>query len=104
MSAARIIRSWAAACGSKAGKTRRTAASRSAATLREAPEAAGPPWFWTDQYGENFQIVGLPETWDKTLWRGAPGDDRFTVIYLKGSKVVAGNTLNAPRDIRPSAR
>jgi 3-phenylpropionate/trans-cinnamate dioxygenase ferredoxin reductase subunit len=67
----------------------------------ETPEEAGPPWFWTDQYGDNFQIVGLPDTWDKTLWRGAPGDAAFTVIYLKNGRVVAGNTLNAPRDIRP---
>lgn len=66
-----------------------------------SPEPAGPPWFWTDQYGDNFQIVGLPEVWDKTLWRGAPDDEKFTVIYLKDGRVVAANALNTPRDIRP---
>ena len=61
----------------------------------------GPPWFWTDQYGNNFQIVGLPKAWDRVLWRGEPDADKFTVIYLKEGRVVAGNALNAPRDIRP---
>lgn len=59
------------------------------------------PWFWTDQYEDNFQIVGMPEHWDRLVWRGAPGDDQFTVLYMAGSKIVAGNTLNNARDIRP---
>lgn len=59
------------------------------------------PWFWTDQYEDNFQIVGMPEHWDRLVWRGAPGDDQFTVLYMLGPKIVAGNALNNARDIRP---
>lgn len=59
------------------------------------------PWFWTDQYEDNFQIIGLPERWDRVLWRGSPSDDKFTVLYLAGDRIVAGNTLNNARDIRP---
>lgn len=59
------------------------------------------PWFWTDQYADNFQIIGAPETWDRILWRGAPDDASFTAIYLKDDLVVGGNTFNNPRDIRP---
>lgn len=58
------------------------------------------PWFWTDQYGSNFQIIGAPERWDRIIWRGAPDDDKFTVLYLADDRVVAGNTMNNPRDIR----
>jgi len=59
------------------------------------------PWFWTDQYEDNFQIIGAPERWDRIVWRGSPADDRFTAIYMEGDRVVAGNTLNNARDIRP---
>lgn len=67
-----------------------------------APEPyADLPWFWTDQYEDNFQIVGAPERWDRVIWRGSPDDDKFTAIYLLDGRVVAGNTLNNARDIRP---
>jgi 3-phenylpropionate/trans-cinnamate dioxygenase ferredoxin reductase subunit len=59
------------------------------------------PWFWTDQYEDNFQIVGAPERWDRLIWRGSQEDDKFTVLYLNEGRVVAGNALNTARDIRP---
>lgn len=59
------------------------------------------PWFWTDQYDDNFQIIGAPERWDRVIWRGGPEHDKFTAIYLDGGRIVAGNTLNNARDIRP---
>lgn len=59
------------------------------------------PWFWTDQYQDNFQIIGVPESWDRIVWRGEPGDGKFTAIYLKDGLVVGGNALNNARDIRP---
>jgi 3-phenylpropionate/trans-cinnamate dioxygenase ferredoxin reductase subunit len=66
------------------------------------PETYGDlPWFWTDQYQDNFQIIGVPESWDGIVWRGEPGDGKFTAIYLKDGLVVGGNTLNNARDIRP---
>ena len=59
------------------------------------------PWFWTDQYDDNLQIIGLPREWDRIVWRGAPDQDRFTAIYMNGGRIVGGNALNNPRDIRP---
>lgn len=58
------------------------------------------PWFWSDQYDWNFQIVGAPEGWDRVIWRGQPDSGKFTVVYMQGDRVVAGNTMNNPRDIR----
>lgn len=67
-----------------------------------APEPyADLPWFWTDQYNDNFQIIGMPERWDRVIWRGSPDDDKFTAIYLLDGRIVGGNTLNNARDIRP---
>ena len=59
------------------------------------------PWFWTDQYDNNFQIIGAPEVWDRVIWRGAPQDAKYTVIYMNGARIVAANTLNNARDVRP---
>ena len=56
--------------------------------------------FWTDQYDSNFQIIGAPETWDRVVWRGEPSSGKFTVAYMRGDRVVAGNAMNNPRDIR----
>ena len=59
------------------------------------------PWFWTDQYSDNFQIIGVADDWDQIVWRGGPEDLSFTAIYLKDGLVQGGNALNNPRDIRP---
>ena len=58
------------------------------------------PWFWTDQYDTNFQIIGAPEDWDRVVWRGDAASGKFTAVYMSGDRVVAGNTMNNARDIR----
>lgn len=58
------------------------------------------PWFWSDQYDTNFQIVGVPEHWDRVIWRGAPDGGKFTACYMSGDRVVCANTMNNARDIR----
>lgn len=58
------------------------------------------PWFWTDQYDRNIQMIGAPESWDQVIWRGSGSDTKFTAIYMSGDHVVAGHTMNNPRDIR----
>ena len=64
------------------------------------------PWFWSDQYDINLQMVGAPESWDQVVRRDGGGnddeDERFTLFYLAGDKLVAANTVNNARDIRPS--
>jgi 3-phenylpropionate/trans-cinnamate dioxygenase ferredoxin reductase subunit len=58
------------------------------------------PWFWSDQYDSNLQIIGAPAVWDRIIWRGAPESGKFTAIYMNGERVVAGNSMNNARDIR----
>jgi 3-phenylpropionate/trans-cinnamate dioxygenase ferredoxin reductase subunit len=58
------------------------------------------PWFWSDQYDTNFQIVGVPESWDRVVWRGEPASGKFTACYMVGDRVVCANTMNNARDIR----
>ena len=58
------------------------------------------PWFWTDQFGVNLQIAGVPESWDALAWRGAPSDQAFTVFYVKDGVPVGCTTWNNGRDMR----
>lgn len=59
------------------------------------------PWFWTDQHDVNLQMAGAPLRRDRVIWRGSPAEGKFSVLYLDGARVVAGNTWNAARDMRP---
>ena len=58
------------------------------------------PWFWSDQYDVNIQLVGLPVEWDRTVTRGDRAADKFVEIYLKGERIEGAAAINEPRDIR----
>jgi len=58
------------------------------------------PWFWTDQYGINFQSAGMPLAWDTVVWRGAPDSRQCCVFYLQEGTVVGGATINQGRQMR----
>lgn len=61
-------------------------------------------WVWSDQHDVNLQMTGAPETWDELVWRGDPDEAGATVFYLAGGRVVAVNTINNGRDMRPAQR
>lgn len=56
------------------------------------------PWFWSNQYDLKLQTVGLSVGHDATLLRGDPAGRSFSLIYLKGGRVVALDCINAARD------
>jgi 3-phenylpropionate/trans-cinnamate dioxygenase ferredoxin reductase subunit len=58
------------------------------------------PWFWSDQYDMNLQIVGYSSDWDRVVVRGDSNGQRFTVFYLQADRVVAANMVNNGRDVR----
>ncbi|MBL8835325.1 MAG: FAD-dependent oxidoreductase [Alphaproteobacteria bacterium] len=66
--------------------------------------AGGPyaevPWFWSDQYDVNIQLVGLPQRWDRTATRGDPASGTFLVAYFDGPALVGAAAFNAGRDLR----
>ncbi len=59
-------------------------------------------WVWSDQHDVNLQMTGAPEAWDSLLWRGDPDEGRFTVFYMAGGRIVAVNTVNNGREMRPA--
>jgi 3-phenylpropionate/trans-cinnamate dioxygenase ferredoxin reductase subunit len=72
---------------------------------RNAAGAATPfadrLWVWSDQHGVNLQMLGQPREWDGLVFRGDPAGERFTAFYLQAGRIVAVNTVNNGRDIRP---
>lgn len=58
------------------------------------------PWFWSDQYGVNIQLAGVPERWDDIVFRGDPGTGAFSAFYLLEGRVVGVTGFNAAPDVR----
>ena len=56
------------------------------------------PWFWSDQYDLKLQIAGLSEGYDDVVIRGNPAERSFSCLYLKESRLIAIDAINAPRD------
>jgi len=56
------------------------------------------PWFWSNQYDLKLQTVGLSTGFDQTVLRGDPATRSFSVVYLKGGKLIALDCVNAVKD------
>ncbi|MEQ1543283.1 MAG: FAD-dependent oxidoreductase [Novosphingobium sp.] len=56
------------------------------------------PWFWSNQYDLKLQTVGLSTGYDAEVLRGDPASRSFSVIYLRGGKVIACDAVNAIKD------
>jgi 3-phenylpropionate/trans-cinnamate dioxygenase ferredoxin reductase component len=57
------------------------------------------PWFWSDQFDLNIQLLGSPLDWDEICFRGDPASFKFSAFYLKDGKVVAAATFNKGNEI-----
>ena len=69
----------------------------------EAPYAE-IPWFWSDQYDANIQLMGMPETWDRTVVRGDRSSGEFIEFHLKEGRLQGAAAVNNPRDLRLTRR
>lgn len=57
------------------------------------------PWFWSDQYEVKLQTVGVCSgRYDEEIIRGRIEDKQFSVFYLKGDRLIAADSINAPAD------
>ena len=57
-----------------------------------------PPWFWSDQYDANIQIVGHPAGGEEIV-RGDVANGNFTTISVRDGEVIGGIAVNAARDM-----
>lgn len=69
-------------------------------TLEAAAAYADIPWFWSDQYDTNMQVLGQPPQDVEPQRRGDPATGQCLWLFWEGRRVVAAVALNSPRDIR----
>lgn len=62
------------------------------------------PWFWSDQYDVNLQMLGYTSPDADRVVRGSFEDRDFIAFYLAGDCVVAAIALNRGRDIAATRR
>jgi len=56
------------------------------------------PWFWSNQFDIRLQTIGLSQGYDRTIVRGDPASQKFSVVYLNDHRVVALDCVNSPKD------
>lgn len=62
------------------------------------------PWFWSDQYGKNLQILGIPSNDMEGVLRGSLHGDSFSIFQLSNGKIHSAIAVNSPRDIKVAKR
>jgi 3-phenylpropionate/trans-cinnamate dioxygenase ferredoxin reductase subunit len=62
------------------------------------------PWFWSDQYEHNLQMLGHTSPDVDHVLRGSFEERDFIVFYLDGDRVVAATALDRGRDIAATRR
>ncbi|WP_233857508.1 NAD(P)/FAD-dependent oxidoreductase [Paraburkholderia sp. HD33-4] len=70
------------------------------ALLGRAQPYRETPWMWTDQLGNNIQVVGQPDSRDEVVLRGEPGAGACAALSVRDGRVVAGVLVNAGRERR----
>jgi 3-phenylpropionate/trans-cinnamate dioxygenase ferredoxin reductase component len=56
------------------------------------------PWFWSNQYDLRLQTAGLSVGYDQAVLRGDPAARSFSVVYLKGGRMIALDCVNMVKD------
>jgi 3-phenylpropionate/trans-cinnamate dioxygenase ferredoxin reductase subunit len=56
------------------------------------------PWFWSDQADLKLQIAGLSTGYDRTVVRGDLAGEKFSVLYYRDGRLIAGDSVNSPLD------
>lgn len=62
------------------------------------------PWFWSDQYDQNIQLLGSVSDHDDSVSLPPASDNSRIHLYLREGQVVGATGINASRDIRAMKR
>ncbi len=76
------------------------AAARAALGLAPDAEANAAPWFWSDQYDDNLQLLGLPDERMQVIERHVPAKRAHLYFFCDGARVRAVAAVNAGREIK----
>ena len=76
------------------------AAARAALGITFDPATEGPPWFWSDQYDDNLQLLGLPHEGMRVIERVDLQKRQKVFFFCDGARVHAVAAINAGREIK----
>lgn len=76
------------------------AAAKAALGITHDPEAEGPPWFWSDQYDDNLQLLGQPEASHRVIERSVPARRQRLFFFCDGARIAAVAAVNAGREVK----
>jgi len=66
--------------------------------LGNTEDYAELPWFWSQQGRLKLQIAGLVHPDDRTVLRGDPATDKFSVFCFRNGTLAAVESVNRPAD------
>ncbi len=70
-----------------------------AASIMQLPRPrVDVPWLWSDQNDLKLQTAGLLGGFDQSIIRGNLCDEKFSVWYFLGDKLLAVDAINSPPD------
>lgn len=76
------------------------AAAKAALGVAHDDAADGPPWFWSDQYDENLQLLGVPNEAMRVVERSVPTKRQRMFFFCEGEQVRAVAAVNAGREVK----
>lgn len=62
------------------------------------------PWFWSDQFDLKIKIAGIVHGDYETVQRGDTASGGFALYHLRNGRLVAAETVNAPKDFMIAKR
>lgn len=80
------------------------AATAARSVVGKPPQPRQAPWFWTDQFDVNLQILGYPSPRHEVVLRGSPDAPSWCAFMLDGGRVAAACLWNAGRERRVVAQ
>ncbi len=72
--------------------------------LGQGAPYAPVPYFWSDQYDLQVQMVGYAPAWDQVVLRGSIEARSLAAFYLAGGRLRAVVLVNRVRDLGPARR
>lgn len=69
-----------------------------AALLGVESSVVSVPWFYSDQYDLKLQMAGISTGFETSVVRGNIADEKFSVCYFKGRRMIATETVNFPAE------
>ena len=76
------------------------AAAKAALGVTHDPDADGPPWFWSDQYDENLQIIGFPDDRMQLVERNVPDKRQRLFYFCDAARIRAVAAVNGGRELK----